>query len=63
MATDNYVRLLNRAAGPEVVYFWGLNGPLLPQNPRETVGGDARKTLEMATSGLPYVHILSEVTL
>ena len=28
-------------AGPEIVDFWGLNGPLLPQNPLEKVGGEA----------------------
>ncbi len=25
-------------AGPEIADFWGLNGPLLPQNPLEKVG-------------------------
>ena len=27
-----YLRFLNGASGPEVVYFWSLNGPLLLQN-------------------------------
>ncbi len=28
-------------AGPGIVGFWGLNGPLLPQNTLEKVGGFA----------------------
>ncbi len=27
------------APGPEIVHFWGLGGPLLPQNPLEKVEG------------------------
>ncbi len=34
----NGFKLLNIASGPEVAYFWGLNGPLLPQNTLEKVG-------------------------
>ena len=40
-STIPYVRLCNRAAGPEIVDFCGLNGPLLPQNQLEKVGGFA----------------------
>ncbi len=36
-----YFRFLNGASGPEVVYVWNLNGPLLPQKRWEKVGGDA----------------------
>ncbi len=34
--TYPYPRVL---AGPEIVDFGGLNGPVLPQNPLEKVGG------------------------
>ncbi len=33
-------------AGPEIVYFGGLNGHLLPQNPLEKVGGEAPQLLK-----------------
>jgi hypothetical protein len=33
-----YFRLCNRASGPEIVYFLGLNGPLLPESHLEKVG-------------------------
>jgi hypothetical protein len=35
----SYCRKRNRALGPEIVYLLVLNGPLLPQNPLEKVGG------------------------
>ncbi len=34
-----HLRLRNGASGPEIDDFWGPNGPLLPQNPSEKVGG------------------------
>ncbi len=37
----SYFRLHNRASGPEIFYFWGLHGPLLPQIPLEKAGGFA----------------------
>ncbi len=36
-----YLRLLSSASGPEIVDLLGLNGPLLPHNPLEKVGGEA----------------------
>ena len=39
--TRPYFRLRNRASGLEIVHFCCLNGPLLPQNPLEKVGGFA----------------------
>ncbi len=33
-----YIRLLNSAYGPEMAYFWGLNGHLPQQHPLEKVG-------------------------
>ncbi len=36
-----YSRLRSRASGSEIVGFWGLNGPLLPQNALERAGGFA----------------------
>ncbi len=33
-----YFRLLDSASEPEFADFWGLDGPLLPQNPLDQVG-------------------------
>ncbi len=34
--------------GPKIVYFWGLNGRLLPQNPLEKVGSFAPHLFQWA---------------
>ncbi len=36
-----YFRLRNKAFWLKIVGFWGVNGPLLQQNPLEKVGGEA----------------------
>ncbi len=40
--------MLNRTSGPELVESWGLNGPLLPLNLLEKVGGEAPNLFELA---------------
>ncbi len=36
--SDAVLGLRIEASGSEIVDLWGLNGPLLPQNPLEKVG-------------------------